>query len=137
MGKGREEEERGCALALESPVADRLVEALSLSAPPTLAKHGALHGTAENQSLENPRHVPVSVQRCLPHSGALCKSTPTTPPSSPTLLKSLPLPSNAEQMQCLLRNVRLQSPSAFITWARRQGVLIHQIWFKSYSLMHE
>lgn len=29
----------GCALAVESPVADRLVEPLSLSLPPTLAEH--------------------------------------------------------------------------------------------------
>lgn len=133
----RQRRRGGCALAVESPVADRLVELLSLSLclPPSLNTEPCI--ALQKMRAWRIPHIFLSLSSYFSLTSALSAnpiplSLSPSQPRSPSPPEMLPLLSNAEQMQCILRNVRLQSTRTFITWVRRHGVLIYQIWFESY-----
>lgn len=84
------------------------IDSFSLCPPhPPLAENS----TAEKQSLENPLHLFLSLSS---HFSSLpLQVPPPTMYSTPLIFTLSPLLSNAEQMRCILRNVRLQTSQRY------------------------
>jgi len=108
------EEEEVCAQAVESPVADRLVESLALCLPPSV-------NTEPCTALQKMRAWRIPHILLSPLSDFFCSPVRSSSPLPLSLFHICHLLSNAEQMQCILRNLRFQSIKAFMTSVRRKG----------------